>query len=69
MEPNVDRGMWAVVALLAAIAIGGLVLVFFPKIAEKITGGMNDAIDDSIGGDGMPDWAVDKDLPSLKPGA
>ena len=52
MEPNVDRGMWSVVALLAAIVIGGVVLIAFPKIGSKVTQGMSESVDLAFKGEG-----------------
>ena len=58
MEPNVDRGMWSVVVLLAAIVIGGVVLLAFPKISGKIVGNMNESVDLAFKGE-TPKWVVD----------
>ena len=55
MEPNVDRGMWSVVALLAAIVIGGVVLIAFPKISGKIANNMNSSVDQAFKGE-VPSW-------------
>ena len=59
MEPNVDRGMWSVVALLAAIVIGGVVLIAFPKISGKIANNMDDTVNKAFEG-GRPQWAEDQ---------
>ena len=55
MEPKVDRGMWSVVALLAAIVIGGVVLIAFPKISGKIANNMDDTVSKAFNGD-SPKW-------------
>ena len=60
MEPNVDRGMWSVVALLAAIVIGGVVLLAFPKITGKITNNMNSTVNEAFEG-GVPSWVSDSE--------
>ena len=44
MEPNVDRGMWAVLALLIAVGIGAIVVVFFPKLVGDITAKMQTSV-------------------------
>ena len=55
MEPNVDRGMWSVVVLLAAIVIGGVVLLAFPKISGKIVNNMDDTVSKAFEGK-TPSW-------------
>ena len=57
MEPNIDRGMWSVVVLLAAIVIGGVVLIAFPKITGKITNNMNSSVDQAFKGE-VPPWGA-----------
>ena len=64
MEPNVDRGMWSVVALLAAIVIGGIVLIAFPKISGKITNSMNDTVNKAFEGE-TPGWIQKNDEPNF----
>ena len=63
MEPNVDRGMWSVVVLLAAIVIGGVVLIAFPKISGKIANGMDGAVTGAFKGK-TPKWAREQ-LPPI----
>ena len=56
MKPNVDRGMWSVVALLAAIVIGGVVLLAFPKITGKIANNMDETVNGAFSGE-TPKWS------------
>ena len=65
MEPNVDRGMWSVVVLLAAIVIGGVVLIAFPKISGKIANSMEDTVSKGFSGE-MPAW-VNEDSEAKEP--
>ena len=60
MEPNIDRGMWSVVALLAAIVIGGVVLIAFPKISGKIANSMDSTVDEAFIGN-TPSWVVESE--------
>ena len=55
MEPNVDRMQWSVVVLLAAIVIGGVVLLAFPRISGKIANNMDDTVNKAFKGD-SPSW-------------
>ena len=59
MEPNVDRGMWSIVVLLAAIVIGGVVLLAFPKISAKIATNMDETVGGAFKGD-IPSWVNDQ---------
>ena len=58
MEPNVDRGMWSVVVLLAAVVIGGVVLIAFPKISGKIVNNMDESVEKAFEGN-TPKWVND----------
>ena len=55
MEPNIDRMQWSVVALLAAIVIGGVVMLAFPKISGKIANNMDESVEQAFKGD-KPGW-------------
>ena len=50
MEPNVGRMQWSVVVLLAAIVIGGVVLLAFPRISGKIANNMDDTVNNAFNG-------------------